>query len=329
MTPDKKIARPPAGTLERATEDVTAHFRSRRPMRAGSLVVTVFGDAIAAHGGTVWLGSLIRALAPFGINQRLVRTSIYRLAQDGWFSSEQHGRRSYYSLTPTGRRRFLEAARHIYSPPRARWSGRWCLVLIANVPTPQRDEIRRELGWLGFAPFSANLLAHPAPDMAAVEEHLAQFEGHQDLVIFDAAVNEGREAHFGALLSRAWTLDELAQRYEAFAQRFAPVYRAATHKPAAPATAFRIRTLLVHEYRKIVLRDPLLPPALLPGDWPGIAAYELCRALYRLVAPASERYLVEQMETTDGPLPAADAAFYERFGGLQLGVGDERAQAMR
>src|SRR2546430_16693793 len=30
--------------------------------------------------------------------------------------------------------------------------------------------------------------------------------------------------------------------------------------------SFIIRTLLIHEYRKIHLRDPLLPPALLPPN---------------------------------------------------------------
>ena len=104
-----------------ATDKLVTEFRSQRPMRAGSLVVTVFGDAIAPHGGTVWLGSLIKALDGFGINQRLVRTSVFRLVKDGWLTADQIGRRSYYSLTENGRRRFLEASRRIYSEPRQQW----------------------------------------------------------------------------------------------------------------------------------------------------------------------------------------------------------------
>lgn len=291
-------------------------------MRAGSLVVTVFGDAIAPHGGTVWLGSLIRALGPFGVNQRLVRTSVYRLACDGWFSSQQIGRRSYYRLTAVGRRRFDEASRHIYSAPRRQWSGNWCMVLLANVPATQREEIRRELAWLGFAPFSANLLAHPAPDMDAVEDHLQGLAGNEHLVVSEATVNGGREEQFDAMIKRAWALDELNARYQAFIDRFQPVFQLASDHPFSPAAAFRIRTLLVHEYRKIILRDPLLPLALLPDGWAGLAAYELCRNLYRLTVPASVRYLTADMETTDGHLPAADAAFYRRFGGLHLDAND-------
>src|SRR5213080_3968262 len=54
---------------------------SSDPLRAKSLVTTVFGDSIAPHGGAVWLGSLIELLAPFGISDRLVRTSVFRFVR--------------------------------------------------------------------------------------------------------------------------------------------------------------------------------------------------------------------------------------------------------
>ena len=50
-------------------------FLDRHPARAKSLIVTVYGDLIAAHGGTVWLGSFIRLVEPLGLNERTVRTS--------------------------------------------------------------------------------------------------------------------------------------------------------------------------------------------------------------------------------------------------------------
>src|SRR5208337_3146400 len=64
------------------------HELLRAPLKAKSLVVTVWGDAIAPHGGAVWLSGLIRLLAPLGLNERLVRTSVYRLAQEGWLDVE-------------------------------------------------------------------------------------------------------------------------------------------------------------------------------------------------------------------------------------------------
>ncbi len=58
------------------------------PPRAPSLIITVWGDAIAPHGGAVMLAGLIALLAPFGINERLVRTSVFRLAREGWLQRD-------------------------------------------------------------------------------------------------------------------------------------------------------------------------------------------------------------------------------------------------
>jgi len=58
-----------------------ARFQEQTPIRASSLIITLYGDAIEPHGGTVWLGSLIGLLEPMGINERLIRTSIFRLTR--------------------------------------------------------------------------------------------------------------------------------------------------------------------------------------------------------------------------------------------------------
>jgi phenylacetic acid degradation operon negative regulatory protein len=63
-----------------------------------------------------------------------------------------------------------------------------------------------------------------------------------------------------------------------------------------------------------VLRDPLLPAALLPADWPGRAARELCAEIYRGVLPASEQWLDRHGLNETGPLPTASVELARRFG---------------
>lgn len=301
-----------------AAELLVADFQAQRPLRTGSLIISVFGDAIAPHGGAVWLGSLIEVLKPFGINQRLVRTSVFRLVRDGWLQSEQIGRRSYYRITRQGRTRFHDASRHIYSEPRREWDGGWCLVMLAGVDADRREEFRRELGWFGFAPFSPNVMAHPAPDLSRVEDKLADIDGNDKVLVMQATASSNRSRYLNELVHESWSLQELDDRYAAFLDRFRGIYREArARRTLEPETAFRVRTLLIHEYRKILLRDPFLPDELLPARWNGVPAYQLCRNLYSLVAGATERFLTERMETADGPLPPADPAFFQRFGGLQ------------
>jgi len=81
--------------------------------------------------------------------------------------------------------------------------------------------------------------------------------------------------------------------------------------------SFMVRTLLIQEYRKVLLRDPQLPAELLPPDWKGTAAYQLCRNLYLATHQGADQYLSSAMETIDGPLPPPGAAFWARFGGLE------------
>ena len=111
----------------RSVAQWTKAFLESHTMRANSLIISVYGDAVAPHGGTVWLGSFIRLVAPLGLNPRMVRTSVFRLSKEKWLVSEQIGRRSYYSLTATGRRRFEHAYRRIYDDARDRlvFPGRW------------------------------------------------------------------------------------------------------------------------------------------------------------------------------------------------------------
>ena len=49
-----------------------------------AVVFTFFCDVVTQHGGEIWLGSVIQALAPLGINERLTRTAVFRLVQDDW-----------------------------------------------------------------------------------------------------------------------------------------------------------------------------------------------------------------------------------------------------
>ena len=79
------------------------------------------------------------------------------------------------------------------------------------------------------------------------------------------------------------------------------------------ADAFTARILLIHHYRRVVLRDPLLPIALLPKDWPGQAARKLCGRIYRALLPKSEQWLDRHATNENGPLPAPDAALARRF----------------
>lgn len=293
-------------------------FQEQTPIRASSLIITLYGDAIEPHGGTVWLGSLINLLEPMGINERLIRTSIFRLTKEGWLTAEKVGRRSYYSLTGTGRRRFEKAFKRVYSANLPAWNGAWTLVLLSQLDAAKRKAVREELEWQGFGAMGPNLLGCPRSDRADLAATLRELDAEDDSIVFETHAQEVLASKaLRAQVRESWNIDELGQHYSEFIRLFRPLWQAMKELDAPDAAdCFLARTLLIHEYRRLLLRDPQLPDELLPGDWEGRAARQLCRNLYRLVQGRAEEYLATALETADGPLPDANSSYYQRFGGL-------------
>jgi phenylacetic acid degradation operon negative regulatory protein len=315
---------PPADTSLRAPDAEVRRWIRRElestPPRAPSLIITVWGDAIAPHGGAVMLGGLIDLLAPLGINARLVRTSVFRLAREGWLKAKPIGRESLYRLTRDGVRRFRQAYRRIYSPPDEGWNESWEIVIADGSTAAQRRALKQELQWEGFGTFGTGVLARPATAISALPRIAAALHVERSIAVVrarDDASLGGRT--LASLVPEAWDLAGLSAHYRRFLRRFGKVierFRVADKAALDPAQAFIVRTLLIHEYRRVLLRDAQLPPALLPLDWPGVAAYALCRDFYRLTHRAAERHLLATLATAQGGLPPASADFYERFGGL-------------
>ena len=290
-------------------------------LRAPSLIITVWGDAIAPHGGAVMLPGLFRLLAPLGLNERRVRTGVFRLAREGWLESTAVGRRSLYRLTGDGARRFEQAYRRIYAPPEERWDDSWELVIADGLAAARRRALREELGWEGFGTLAPGVLARPATLGSTVSRIAEALDVASRIITVrarDDAALGGRS--LAQAVPRAWNLAHVSADYRRFLRRFGAVidrFRATGDGEHDPEQCFIVRTLLIHAYRRVLLRDPQLPAALLPLDWPGAAAYALCRDFYRLTHRSAERHLMAALEGPHGRLPRANAAFYRRFGGLE------------
>ena len=301
--------------------ELVARFRRQRPLRGGSLIVTIFGDAIMPRGGAVALGSLIELAAPFGLNQRLVRTAVSRLAQEGWLKGRRGGKLSEYHLSTHGRGRFAEATKRIYSAPDTRWSGRWTLIVVPPMPAAQRRRIREELIWRGFGEISATVFAHPEFDSRELSSQRRSAGVLSKVIAFDATLAADDTPQ--RLVQLGWDLEDLGARYERFVKRFASVRtELERRRESDPKDCFLVRTLLIHEYRRLHLRDPLLPAQLLRADWPGAQAAALCRDIYAKVIAPSEAYLSKIATRLSGPLVAADSSVMRRFGGISAGAVD-------
>lgn len=286
-------------------DPLIARFERRRPLRAGSLIVTLYGDAIAPRGGSLWLGSLNALVAPFGIEPGLVRTAMSRLVSDGWFDRNRVGRSSYYRLSSHGAQTFAEAAERIYGASDTEWAGTFSLAVLTATDAKMRLSARDGLAAAGFGQIAPNVMVSPRrgpPDGAPASE----------AIWLESRVSS-RDSLVG-LARLAWDLDTLGAAYADFLKDIAPISGSLPLvERLPPPDAFRLRVLLIHEWRRIVLRDPQLPPAMLPPDWPGHLARAGVRDIYAACSSAGDAFLDSHAVAENGPLPQAPADAVRHF----------------
>lgn len=297
------------------------NFRQQNRMQAGSLIISVFGDAILPRGGRIWLGSLIRLLEPLQLNERLIRTSVFRLAKEEWLRTEAHGRRADYMLTTAGKRRFEDVSRHIYASHAPRWDRRWRMILTVGALNPaQRERLRSALFWQGFGIIGSDCFIHPSADLTTAFDALVA-DGMTDLLshlmpLLAVDPRFGLSASDLDIVQHAWNLEKLATAYTDFVTRYHPILKTLhqdVRSEIDDESAFLLRTLLMHDYRRLLLRDPQLPDVLLPADWPGQKARLLCKELYRRLLASSERHLDLHMKLANGEIPKPSQMLAERF----------------
>lgn len=283
---------------------IVSRFK-REPSRTGSLIVTFYGDAILPRGGSVWLGTLLQFLDMLGTDGGVVRTAVSRLAADGWLDRDKVGRKSFYRLAKSGRERFETAVEHVYNPHPSNWAGRFELLLIGN--GADREASRTALTEAGFgSPMPGVWVAPSAVSLPPVAAEAIRLEVSAD----DAM---GRR-----LVEASWSLERTADSYREFMKTFAPLEAwIGSAERISPADAILARVLLIHHYRRVILRDPLLPAALLPQAWPALEARQFCARLYQTFLPASESWLDAHGESVTGSLRPPGPELARRFSDVQ------------
>jgi phenylacetic acid degradation operon negative regulatory protein len=277
-----------------------------------ALVFTFFCDVVTQHGCEIWLGNVIRALAPLGISERLTRTAVYRLVQDGWLESRKHGRRSYYRLTRTGENYYQRAASRIYASAKPGWDGSWTLLFTSMVAAEKRDALQRGLSWLGYGRLGAGVFALPRNE-GAVLDHLLEDLDLQGGIVRMQAQADDAESMQQLVLAR-WKLDELRQRYREFNSRYSRASKILDGKVEPPAhSQLLLRILLIHEYRKILLNDPELPADMLPADWEAFDAQALTGRIYRRLAVSTSRWAQLELFDRDSHEKPCAEVVPERF----------------
>lgn len=248
-------------------------------VRTWSLVITVFGDSVAPHGGRVTSGQLQTILGQLEIDAGAVRTALSRLVRDGWLERDGAGRNGAYRLSARGVAEFAEPVARVYAAPKE-GAGTWAMAVAPEPPVSQAIQIAPQTWvWPGAAP-------RKRPDIL-LEGGVLSLSGTAREALLT-------QAHREDLTLIAADLADLA------------------HPPADPLAALAARTALIHRWRRSILRHPALPAALLPPSSPLADPLSAMASAYWALSPAAETWLDGAL----GPMAGREAEiFRERFGG--------------
>jgi phenylacetic acid degradation operon negative regulatory protein len=254
---------------------------AQRPPR---LLLTLLGDYWWQHTEPLPSAAIVALLAEFGVSDSAARAALSRLTRNGLLVTSRGGRRTFVRLSERAARVLDDGARRIFSfgASSEPWDGQWSLVAF-TVPEHNRaarDELRKGLRWLGFAPLYDGLWVSPRNRTVEVLARLKEL-GITTATAFRATAAVGPPE----IAARAWDLGGLRAGYEEFIA-FAGALRDRTAAgDVTPADALVARTRVMDEWRAFPALDPDLPDDLLPSAWPRAAAHELFIACYDLLAP--------------------------------------------
>lgn len=255
---------------------------------------TIYGEYIQYYGGEIWVGSLIQLMEQFGVSESSVRGAILRMVQKNLLNVRKIGNKSYYSVTPQGGRRVEDGVKRVYMTPKHSWDGFW-RILTYSFPEEKRDlrnEIRKELSWTGFGMISNSTWVSPNPLEDQVIEMIQSYKIEEHAILFSSASVVSHSTQ--SIIDRGWNLQNVSEEYDVFINHFSAKFEELQEKALTNSLSdkecFIERTLIVHEYRKFLFKDPGFPRDLLPKDWSGIKARELFWNIHQMVSIPAVRF---------------------------------------
>ncbi|MFI9424656.1 PaaX family transcriptional regulator C-terminal domain-containing protein [Streptomyces achromogenes] len=213
-----------------------------RPLSARSVVLSLL---LGVHPPELPVRDLVRLVEPFGIGGSTLRAALSRMVAAGDLRRTD----AVYRLSD----RLLERQRRQDDAVRPRtrvWHGDWEMVVITATGRgpAERAELRARLTALRLAELREGVWLRPAN----LDRPLPA-EVHRVALTYTARPDEPP----GELAARLWPLAEWAAT-----ARSLLAHAARAGRPADRFTAYAAAV-------RHLLADPVLPPVLLPADWPG------------------------------------------------------------
>lgn len=264
-------------------------------LRVWSIVITILGDSVVPRGGRVSAVTLSAITQALRIEPVALRSALSRLAKEGWIVREKQGRHSFYTLTSEGAQSFAPATRRIYAshPPQA--PDTWTIAISGPLSKSEKTAQRSAMEGLGYTSLDDRIYLNLKPDTQSLTK-----------VVGSPAVISGDFSQIPTWLQDASGTPETAAVYREIHTVFSGVYTG-----LSPVEALVARSLLIHEWRRAVLRHADLPAALFPTDWPAQLCRNFVANLYQTLSVDADKWLDDAPDLNVSP-PDATRRFQPR-----------------
>lgn len=216
--------------------------------RVWSLLITVFGDLARQPGDEISTGTLNHMTHAIGVRAEAGRVALHRLRKEGWLVSRRIGRTSVYSLTPWGQQQSEAASPLIYATqPLAKTA--WLTMGAGGAGANEQGVLLAPgVRLTGKKPRDAEVFCTEITSDTHVPIWM------KDKICARETIHQARDIE-----EKLMTLDRLLD--------------AAAPLPRLEACCLRV--LVVHGWRRVILKAPVLPDHVFPDDWRG----PQCRAV--------------------------------------------------
>lgn len=261
------------------TTKLIAEFHSKNKIRVWSLVITIFGDCINPRGGKIAMAELQKLICLFNIEPGALRTAMSRLAKEKWLTREKAGRNSFYKISKKGLKLFAEPTQRIYAKNGSPEEKQF--FLCTKEPGNSNEQKRFEDFLLRTNSIALNKQVFLADSVACSDSFMKT--GNIFLAeIFDQnAPSWVRKLIFP---------DKIKTSLLDFFKKFHAINVELINSEVNSQEALIARILLIHEWRRIILRIPSNPFKSEPNDWPLRDCRSLVATIYKKVAIKSEEW---------------------------------------
>jgi len=214
--------------------------------RVWSLMISLFGDLAQAPNQQIDGPVLSAIMHGLRVKPEAARVALHRLRNDDWITSQKSGRISQHSLTKRGRAESAAANPRIYADPRVT-STRWTLALTEDTAAEQAAEMEQR----GFTQLTPRVFVGSL-DAAAPQDVLTIPADHAPDWLRKQVAPQMQQTGYENLLTALRGLQ--------------PDLPASEEMSAIDIAV--LRCLVVHNWRRLILKHPELPASLIDTDGP-------------------------------------------------------------